>query len=198
MIIGILALQGAFIEHKNILDKMNIKNILIKKTTDVKECHGIIIPGGESTAMSIIETDIFLAIKKHIDEGKVVWGTCAGMILLANNIIGKIDGQKNIGGLDVEIQRNFFGSQMNSFIEKIAYPEEFQKEGFFDAVFIRAPIISSVNENVKILAKLNNETIVAVQQNNNIIGTSFHPELVSNDYSWHQYFINLIKNNIDK
>jgi len=149
--------------------------------------------------MSIIETDIFLEIRKHIDKGKVVWGTCAGMILLANNIFGKINGQKNIGGLDVEIHRNFFGSQMNSFIEKIGYPEVFQKEGLFDAVFIRAPIISSVKENVKILAKLNDDTIIAVQQNNNIIGTSFHPELVSNNNSWHQYFIDLFdKANFEK
>jgi 5'-phosphate synthase pdxT subunit len=189
MIIGILALQGAFIEHKNILDKLNVKNILIKKKEDIDQCDGIIIPGGESTSMSIIETDIFREIRNHIDKGKAIWGTCAGMILLSNDIVGCIDGQKNIGGLDVQICRNFFGSQMNSFIQKILYPVEFKKEGYFNAVFIRAPIVGTVKNNVNILSKLSDETIVAVQQNN-ILGTSFHPEL-TNDYSWHEYFLNI-------
>ena len=140
--------------------------------------------------MSIIETDIFIEIRKHIDGGKAVWGTCAGMILLANDIIGRIDGQKNIGGLDVQIHRNFFGSQMNSFIEKIIYPKEFRKEDYFKAIFIRAPVITSIKNKVKILSKLEDDRIVAVQQNN-ILGTSFHPEL-TNDYCWHNYFLILV------
>lgn len=140
--------------------------------------------------MSIIEIDIFTEIRKYINEGKAIWGTCAGMILLSNDIVGCIDGQKNIGGLDVQIYRNFFGSHMNSFIQKILYPIEFKKEGCFNAVFIRGPFISSVKNNVNILSKLNDGTIVAVQQNN-ILGTSFHPEL-TNDYSWHEYFLKMI------
>ena len=86
MIIGILALQGAFIEHKNILDKLGVENIFIKKTEQIQFCDGIIIPGGESTSMSILENDIFEEIKKFITLGKPIWGTCSGLILLSNNI----------------------------------------------------------------------------------------------------------------
>lgn len=193
IVIGILALQGAFIEHKNILDKLKIKNILIKKADEIQLCDGIILPGGESTSIGIIEENIFDEIREHIKKQKAIWGICAGMILLSNNIIGqKIGGQKSIGGLDVVIERNFFGSQLNSFIKKIEYPVLFKKDGYFDAVFIRGPIIQKINENVEILSKLDNNIIIAVQQNN-ILGTSFHPEL-SNDYSWHEYFIQLVKN----
>jgi len=191
MIIGILALQGAFIEHKNILDKLQVKNVLIKKSEEVDMCDGIVIPGGESTAMSIIECNIFEEIKLFIKKNKPVWGTCAGMILLSNEIIGKIDNQKHIGGLDVVIQRNFFGSQQQSFIKNIEYPKEFNKEGEYPAIFIRAPIIKEVYNNTRVLA-ICDENIVAVQQNN-ILGTSFHPEL-SSDFSWHEYFVRLINN----
>lgn len=191
MIIGILALQGAFIEHKNILDKLNIKSILLKKAEQIQLCDGVILPGGESTTMSIIDTDIFEEIKIFIKQGKPVWGTCAGMILIANIIDGKIEGQKNIGGLDVVIERNFYGSQQQSFIEYLEYPKEFYKEGIYPAIFIRAPVIKEVYNDTQILATYKNN-IVAVQQNN-ILGTSFHPEL-SNDYSWHEYFIKLVNN----
>jgi 5'-phosphate synthase pdxT subunit len=191
MIIGILALQGAFIEHKYILDKLNVKNIFIKKAEQIQMCDGIIIPGGESTAMSIIDSNIFEKIKIHVENNRPIWGTCAGMILLSNEIIGKINNQKHIGGLDVIVQRNFFGSQQQSFIEQLPYPKEFNKNGTYPAIFIRAPIINKVYHDTKILAVCK-EIIVAVQQNN-IIGTSFHPEL-SEDYSWHEYFINIVSN----
>jgi len=193
MIIGILALQGAFIEHKHILDKLSVENILIKKTEQIQLCNGIIIPGGESTSMSIIDSNIFKEIKIFIEQGNPVWGTCAGMILLSNNIDGKIEGQKQISGLDIIVQRNFFGSQQQSFIENLQYPKEFCKEGTYPAIFIRAPVIKEVYNDTKILAVCKNN-IVAVQQNN-ILGTSFHPEL-SEDYSWHEYFINLVNKNL--
>jgi 5'-phosphate synthase pdxT subunit len=191
MIIGILALQGAFIEHKNILDKLAVENILIKKAEQIQFCDGIIIPGGESTTMSIINSEVFQEMKIFIEQGKPVWGTCAGMILLSNNIEGKIEGQKQIGGLDIILQRNFFGSQQQSFIDYLKYPKGFCKEGIYPAIFIRAPVIKEVYNNTKILA-IYKKNIVAVQQNN-ILGTSFHPEL-SEDYSWHEYFIDLVKN----
>jgi 5'-phosphate synthase pdxT subunit len=196
MIIGILSLQGAFIEHKNIFQKIDpkIEIILIKKKEDIFFCDGIILPGGESTSMSFLEKDLFNEIRKHIDNKKPIWGTCAGMILLANNIIGKIEGQKNIGGLDITIHRNYFGSQIDSFIDYLDYPNEFEKNGTFPAVFIRGPIIEKVESNVIILNKIKSNIIVAVQQEN-ILGTSFHPEL-TNDYSWHEYFITITKNYI--
>jgi len=189
MIIGILALQGAFIEHKYILDKLHVKNILVKKSEQIELCDGIILPGGESTVMAILENNIFTAIRKHIDQGKAIWGTCAGLILLSNYIEGKIEGQKNIGGLDVIVERNFFGSQQQSFIENLPYPQDFCKEGTYPAIFIRAPIIKNVYNDTKILVTYK-DNIVAVQQKN-ILGTSFHPEL-SNNYSWYEYFIEMV------
>jgi 5'-phosphate synthase pdxT subunit len=201
MIIGILALQGAFIEHKTILDKLTIENILVKKKEDVELCDGIILPGGESTVMSILENDIFPAIRKHIEQGKAVWGTCAGLILIANDVEGKIEGQQNIGGLNIKIKRNHFGSQMNSFVQQMNCPKQFYYNNdvnninTFDAVFIRAPIITEVGPNVEVLNTLEHGTIVAVKQTN-IIGTCFHPELISNNYVWHSYFINMISNQL--
>ena len=195
MIIGILALQGAFLEHKVILEKLGVNTILLKKEEDIERCDGIIIPGGESTAMSIIENNIFSKLRECINKGYPVWGTCAGLVLLADEINGKIDNQKNIGGLGIKIERNYFGSQMNSFIEEIEYPEDFKMEGKFRAVFIRAPVILDVNTNTKILLKYK-DIIVGVRKEN-LLGTSFHPEL-TNDYSWHKYFIDIVKRNIMK
>jgi 5'-phosphate synthase pdxT subunit len=193
MIIGILALQGAFEEHEKIFNKIDpkIKTILIKKQEDVEICDGVVLPGGESTSMSFLEKDIFQAVREHINKKKPVWGTCAGMILLANNIVGKIEGQKNIGGLDITIHRNFFGSQLNSFISPLNYPSQFNKKGTFPAVFIRGPVIMKIGSDVSVLNVLDSGCIVSVQQEN-ILGTSFHPEL-TNDNSWHEYFIELIK-----
>jgi 5'-phosphate synthase pdxT subunit len=193
MIIGILALQGAFEEHEVIFNKISpkIKTILIKKKEDIEVCDGIVLPGGESTSMSFLEKDIFQAMREHIDRKKAIWGTCAGMILLANNIVGKIDGQKNIGGLDITIHRNFFGSQLNSFISYLEYPKTFNKTGTFPAVFIRGPVIMKIGSNVSVLSTIDSGIVVSVQQEN-ILGTSFHPELTS-DHSWHEYFIELIK-----
>ena len=192
MIIGILALQGAFMEHKRILNTLTISNILVKKKEDVELCDGIILPGGESTAMSIINDDIFDAIRKHINKGKAIWGTCAGLILLANKVDGKIEGQHTIGGLNITIRRNHFGSQMNSFIQKMNYPIHFNIEHeTFDAIFIRAPLILNVEHGVEVLNTLDNGSIVAVKQNK-ILGTCFHPELMKNNYNWHLYFITLL------
>jgi len=195
MLIGILSLQGAFKEHQEILEKLNVKTVLVKNAKDVLKCDGIIFPGGESTSMSIIDGngELFSEIKKQINDGKVIWGTCAGMILLSNEIIGKIDSQKNIGGLDVVIERNHFGSQIQSFVAQISYPKEFNKSGDFPGIFIRAPVIRSVGDKVKILCEYNGK-IVAVEQNN-LLGTSFHPEL-SNDYSWHKYFLEMVSRSL--
>jgi len=195
MIIGILALQGAFLEHKVILEKLGVNTILLKKEEDIESCDGIIIPGGESTAMSIIENNIFSKMGEYITKGYPVWGTCAGLVLLADEINGKIENQKNIGGLGIKIERNYFGSQMNSFIVEMEYPKDLEMEGKFKAVFIRAPVILDVNTNTKILLKYK-DNIVAVRKEN-LLGTSFHPEL-TNDYSWHNYFVDIVKRNIMK
>lgn len=192
MIIGILALQGAFIEHKLILEKLNVNTVLIRREDEIEGCDGIIIPGGESTAMSIIEKNIFKILKEYVNNGRPVWGTCAGLVLLADEINGKIDGQKSIGGLGIKIERNYFGSQMNSFITDMEYPGEINVEGKFRAIFIRAPVISEVFGKTKILLKYD-KNIVAVR-NGNLIGTSFHPELTK-DYNWHKYFLDIVERN---
>jgi 5'-phosphate synthase pdxT subunit len=192
MTVGILALQGAFIEHKNILDKMNIQNILIKKKEQVQLCDKIIIPGGESTTMNILNNGIFEEINKHIINGKAVWGTCAGLILLSNNVVNTTNKWYGIGGLNITTERNYFGSQLNSSVVQLPYHSSFQKSNsqYFKGILIRAPVIKEVGQDVVILNQLSNGDIIAIKQGN-ILGTCFHPELIEDNYDWYEYFLNM-------
>lgn len=192
MKIGVLAIQGAFIEHKNCLEKLKIDTVLVKYKKQLDEIDGLIIPGGESTAISII-ANWKDEIQKFIAKNKPIWGTCAGIILLANEVLdNKKFNNKIWGGLNCSVKRNFYGSQLMSFTTDLEYPKEFNKNGSFSAIFIRAPSIINAGKNTKILLKYNND-IIAIQQNK-LLGTTFHPELTDN-LSWHQYFISLIDNN---
>lgn len=189
MKIGVLAIQGAFIEHKNCLEKLKIDTVLVKYKKQLDEIDGLIIPGGESTAISII-ANWKDEIQKFIAKNKPIWGTCAGIILLANEVLdNKKFNNKIWGGLNCSVKRNFYGSQLMSFTTDLEYPKEFNKNGSFSAIFIRAPSIINAGKNTKILLKYNND-IIAIQQNK-LLGTTFHPELTDN-LSWHQYFISLI------
>ena len=192
MKIGVLAIQGAFIEHKNCLEKLKIDTVLVKYKKQLDEIDGLIIPGGESTAISII-ANWKDEIQKFIAKNKPIWGTCAGIILLANEVLdNKKFNNKIWGGLNCSVKRNFYGSQLMSFTTDLEYPKEFNKNGSFSAIFIRAPSIINAGKNTKILLKYNND-IIAIQQNK-LLGTTFHPELTDN-LTWHQYFISLIDNN---
>jgi len=190
MKIGILALQGAFVEHKNVCEKIGLEVVLVKNGKDLEGVEGLIIPGGESTAMGLIaERTGFLKELKNFVHIKPTWGTCAGMILLADKALHqKQGGQVLLGGLDVTVDRNYFGSQVASFETFMSVPQLGEKP--INAIFIRAPVIVEAGPSVEILAKLSDKEIVAVRQKN-LLATAFHPEL-SSDFRWHEYFAKMI------
>ena len=187
MRIGILALQGAFIEHKYALDKLGVESFEIRQKRDIeKPFDALIIPGGESTVIGKLlhKLDLFEPIKKMIEDGMPVWGTCAGLILLAKNIVGE---DAHLGLMDMTVKRNAYGKQIDSFSQEVVIPEV--SENPFPLVFIRAPWIESVGENVNVLCELNGH-IVAARQDNMLV-TSFHPELTDNT-AFMEYFLKMI------
>lgn len=187
MKIGILALQGAFIEHKYILDKLNVDSFEIRQKKDLLEMDALIIPGGESTVIGKLlkDLDLFDEIKDRILNGLPTFGTCAGMILLAKKIYN--DETKHLEILDIEVKRNAYGRQLGSF----KCYEKFDNIENLEMVYIRAPYVENILSNdVKVLSIVD-EKITAVRQKN-ILATSFHPEL-TNDTRVHEYFIEMIK-----
>lgn len=191
MKIGILALQGAFIEHKKVLDKMNIENIFIKEVKQLEEIDGIILPGGESTVIGKLmrEFNLLEPLKEKIKNGLPVLGTCSGLILLAKNLVN--DDTFHLGVLDVSVKRNGYGRQLGSFKCSNTI-KGINKE--IEMVFIRAPyVVETLKKEVEVLGKVDGK-IIAVQQGN-ILGISFHPELTE-DTEVHRYFLNMIENNM--
>lgn len=175
MKVGILALQGSFKEHQDILNKLNVDNILVKTVEDLNKVDGIILPGGESTAIGRLLKifNLLEPLKDKIQNGLPVYGTCAGMILLAKYIVGE---DSHLGVMNIMVRRNAYGRQLSSF-SCTKYIQLFNKE--VPLVFIRAPWIEEVYENVTVLLKVNDK-IVCAQQNNMLV-SSFHPELTSED-----------------
>ena len=186
MKIGILAVQGAFIEHEKIIKELGADCIEIRKKEQLEYIDGIILPGGESTVQGqlIRKLEILEPLKEMINNGLPVLATCAGAILLSQTI--ENGEEAHLGTLPVEIKRNAYGRQLSSFVTNA----NIDGIGEFPMVFIRAPYISSVSENVRILATVD-EHIVAVQYKNQI-GMSFHPELTS-DIRIHKYFLDIAK-----
>ena len=190
MKIGILALQGAFAEHERVLEKLGVENVELRNLEDFqkyqKELSGLILPGGESTTMGKLlrDQDMLIPIREAILSGLPVFGTCAGLILLAKEIISQEE--SHLGTMDMVVERNAYGRQLGSFYTEA----ECKGVGQIPMTFIRGPIISSVGEGVEILATVDNQ-IVAAQEKNMLV-TSFHPEL-TDDVSLHQYFINMCK-----
>lgn len=185
--IGILALQGALEEHLAILDNLGITGIKIRNAQELKGIDGLIIPGGESTVFGLMgrKLNLFEALQFEIRKGLPVWGTCAGMIFLCKSVANPARIQDTLGLLDAQAVRNGFGRQVDSFIEKLDFPE--MKITNYPAFFIRAPYLQNCSDNVEILATYKNK-IIACRQDN-IFATSFHPELTKqNDF--HKYFIN--------
>ena len=184
--IGVLALQGDFYEHIAILEKLDNKASLIKKPEELESLDGLIIPGGESTTIcKLIRNYGFEEkIKQAVSKGMGLWGTCAGMITIAKKL--KDDYPKPIGIMDITVERNFYGRQIDSFEEKVVIKGLDDKK--FNAIFIRAPIIREVGKNVEVLSTLNNEIIAARQDK--IFVTSFHPELTE-DSRVHKYFLSM-------
>nr|GMD73550.1 probable pyridoxal 5'-phosphate synthase subunit PDX2 [Ipomoea batatas] len=208
MAVGVLALQGSFNEHIAALRRLGVKGIEIRKAEQLQSVSSLIIPGGESTTMAKLAEfhNLFPALREFVKMGKPVWGTCAGLIFLADKAVGqKTGGQELIGGLNCTVHRNFFGSQIQSFETELAIPEVAAKEGgppTFRAVFIRAPAILEVGPDVQILADVpassvitesaesGQKVIVAVKQGN-MLATAFHPELTA-DTRWHSYFLKMV------
>lgn len=189
MKIGILALQGAFIEHKAMLDKLGIDSFEIRQLKDIEQdFDGLILPGGESSVMGKLLRDLglFDPLREKIKNGLPVFGTCAGMILLAKEIDN--DERRHFSCMDITVKRNAYGRQLGSFVTK----DKFEGIGDVEMVFIRAPFVSEVKEGVEILSIVN-DNIVAVRQKN-MLATSYHPEL-TNDLSVHKYFIKMVEEN---
>ncbi|HKX20337.1 MAG TPA: pyridoxal 5'-phosphate synthase glutaminase subunit PdxT [Nitrososphaeraceae archaeon] len=200
LIIGVLGLQGDIEENtKATVDtinemKINGKVFPVRYPEEILKVDGLIIPGGESTVMGLliaVNKGLLDAITRMLQEGLPVMGTCAGMIVLAKKAYDKVIGNKNqllLGALDIEVERNSFGRQYESFESKLDISGVGNN---YKGVFLRAPAVISIGPQVQILSKFDGK-IIAVKQNN-IIGTSFHPEL-SNDYRLHRFFIDLIAN----
>lgn len=185
--VGVLALQGAVREHIKAIEACHAEAVEIKKKEQLKEVDGLIIPGGESTAIRrlIDQYDFMEELKQFAHEGKPMFGTCAGLILLARNLVGY--DEPHIGVLDVTVERNSFGRQRESFEASLDIAGMADD---YDAVFIRGPHIVEAGENVEILAKYDGRIVMA--REGNLLGCSFHPEL-TNDHRITAFFIQMIK-----
>jgi|TARA_B100002003_G_C14066479_1_gene513211 5'-phosphate synthase pdxT subunit len=187
MKIGVLALQGDFREHITILRKLNVNSTEIRKPEEMNDIDGLIIPGGESTAISsfLKKTKLNKEIIKKNKNGMCIYGTCAGAIILAR----EIKGQKNssLGLADIAIKRNDYGRQIESFETELSIKEI----GKFNGIFIRAPAITKCNNNCEILAEFDDKPVMLKEDK--ILITTFHPELTK-DTRIHRYFLDMVKN----
>ena len=187
--IGVLALQGAFKEHLTCLQALpEVRGVSVKTAEDLDSIDALILPGGESTAMGKLlrEFGILEPLAEKIQTGLPVWGTCAGMILLAKSITGQPE--SHLGIMDICVRRNAYGSQLDSFSINTVLPAISSFP--VPLVFIRAPYVESVGAGVKILAKVDNKIVAAEQAN--MLVTAFHPELTSN-LTFHNYFVEKVR-----
>ncbi|MEX1030019.1 MAG: pyridoxal 5'-phosphate synthase glutaminase subunit PdxT [Paenibacillaceae bacterium] len=183
MIIGVLALQGAVAEHIRMLEMAGSEGVPVKKISELEQLDGLIIPGGESTTIGrlMVEYGFIEAIREFAAEGKPVFGTCAGLIIIADEIVGQTNAHLKL--MDMKVSRNAFGRQRESFetdLPVIGITEPVR------AVFIRAPLITEVGPDVEVLAVYNDQIVAARQ--GHLLACSFHPEL-TNDYHLHAYFV---------
>jgi pyridoxal 5'-phosphate synthase pdxT subunit len=186
--IGVLASQGAFIEHIQALQKLGAEAIPVRLPVELKGLDGIILPGGESTTISRLMNayDLMQEIAAIAKQNLPLFGTCAGMILMAKKISNNSAASLNL--MDITVERNAFGRQVDSFETELEIPVLGNKP--FHAVFIRAPLIEKCGAKVEVLARLDNNTIVAARQDNMLV-TAFHPEL-TDDLRFHRYFLEMI------
>jgi 5'-phosphate synthase pdxT subunit len=187
MKIGVLALQGAFIEHEKKLRELGAEAVEVRLPKDLDGLDGLIIPGGESTTIGKLAVEYGLVDPlRQFAQHKATWGTCAGMIFLAKDI--GIDRQPILGAMDIKVDRNAFGRQVDSFEVDLKMSPLGDEP--FHAVFIRAPVVTAVGNDVDVLAKLEDGRIVAVQSGH-LLATAFHPEL-TDDNRLHGYFLKLV------
>lgn len=191
--IGVLDLQGAVKEHVDKINNISGATALrVKNRADLEAIDGLIIPGGESTTIGKLLRDFHMLspLKSKIENGLPVWGTCAGMIIIAKSILES--DYNHLGVMDIEVRRNAYGSQLDSFITDEIVKDV--SEETIPLVFIRAPYVEKVHEGVKVLCKLD-EKIIACRQNN-MLATSFHPELTK-DLTMHKYFYDMCMENLN-
>ncbi|WP_319402523.1 pyridoxal 5'-phosphate synthase glutaminase subunit PdxT [uncultured Anaeromusa sp.] len=188
MKIGVLALQGAFREHKQMLERCGAKVCEVRKAAELEGLDGLVLPGGESTTIGklMVAFGLLEKIQERYAEGMAIYGTCAGMILLCRDIIGS--DQPRLGLFDARVRRNAFGRQRESFEADLFVPELEAGEKPICAVFIRAPYLEQAGPAVQVLAEVNGKAVIARQ--GKMLVTSFHPELTTDDRI-HQYFLQM-------
>ncbi|OPA73491.1 glutamine amidotransferase subunit PdxT [Paenibacillus selenitireducens] len=187
MKVGVLALQGAVAEHIRSIEQAGATGVIVKRVEQLEELDGLIIPGGESTTIGKLmrKYDFIDAVRQFSAQGKPIFGTCAGLIVLAERIEGQDDA--HLGLMDMTVARNAFGRQRESFETDL--PVKGIEEPI-RAVFIRAPLITQVGPEVEVLSTFNGEIVTARQ--GHLLAASYHPEL-TDDYRLHQYFLDMIK-----
>ena len=193
-LVGVLALQGDVREHRAMLEEAGARTMAVRRPAEVEQVDALVMPGGESTTMyKLARTfELFEPIRARLREGMPAFGTCAGMILLADRIEGGILGQETLGGLDVVVRRNAFGRQVDSFEADLEVDD---LEEPFHAMFIRAPWVEKVGADVSVVARVASGPeigrIVAVRQGH-LLATSFHPE-ITGDHRFHEVFVDLVR-----
>jgi 5'-phosphate synthase pdxT subunit len=185
--VGVLALQGDFREHLAVLTELGADAVPVRRARELETVEGLVIPGGESTVMDKLSRAFGLRepLQQRIADGMPVYGTCAGLIMLSDRVLDALPDQQTLGGLDVTVRRNAFGTQVDSFetdldVELLDGPP-------VHAAFIRAPIVEELGPEAEAVATLEDGRIVAVRQGN-LLGTSFHPE-ITGETRFHEYFL---------
>ena len=188
-VVGVLALQGAFEAHQHVLHDLGVETVQVRTPAELELVDALVMPGGESTTMShlLVTSGLFESIDARLKQGMPVFGTCAGMILLAKGVLDGRSDQKSFGAIDIDVKRNAYGRQIDSFETDI------EVDGFvedFHAVFIRAPQIARCGEGVTVLARHGQDIVLARQ--GSVMVASFHPELTS-DTRIHSIFTGLLQ-----
>ena len=189
--IGVLALQGDFEAHLKMLAELGVEGKAVRLPKHLDDLDGIILPGGESTTIGklMVLYGLDEPLQQKIREGFPIWGTCAGLILLARETDNSLEGQPLLASMHMRVRRNAFGSQRESFETDLSVPVI--GEAPFHAFFIRGPAIESVSPKVEVLATLDDGTIVAVREGH-LLGTAFHPE-IGGDSRFHQYLLRIVQ-----
>ncbi|GAA3831655.1 pyridoxal 5'-phosphate synthase glutaminase subunit PdxT [Nocardioides panacisoli] len=187
--IGVFALQGDVREHLETLSRLGVHAFAVRRPSELERCDGLVLPGGESTTMAKLARtfDLLEPLRERVKGGMPTFGTCAGMIMLADRIVDGVAGQETIGGLDATVRRNAFGRQVDSFEADLSMEGV---DGIVHAVFIRAPWVEQVGPDVEVLAEASGHP-VAVRQGH-LMATSFHPE-VDDDGRIHRLFLDLVQ-----
>lgn len=186
MKIGVLGFQGAIIEHRQHIEKLGHEAVIVRYPEELEHIQGMILPGGESTTIGklLVRTGMLEPLREKIVQGLPVWGTCAGMILLAKELVN--DTVTHLAVMDIAVRRSAYGTQIDSFDMQVNIPEV--GTGLLSLVFIRAPYIEQIGKTVEVLCRIDGHIVAAKERN--MLVTSFHPELTDNS-SFHEYFISM-------